>query len=151
MNIGGFMERFITATNNGYLKSGPKCFTKGREYEVIRSVRKDANSDSITVIDDNGDQHILDTDERMFIETFNMPPQNFYFTFGAGQIPGLGYYTVIEAASAYAAREIMCRRTRKFCGQYDWKTFEHQLNSSHYSLTEIYWDEEYKGWSESPK
>lgn len=31
----------------------------------------------------------------------------FYFTFGHGQNPGIGYYTIIEAKDEEAAREIM--------------------------------------------
>lgn len=71
----------------------------------------------------------------------------YIFTFGSGQIPGLGYFCRISAPTYEEAREIMIKRTLKFCGQYP---SEEAAGVFRYNLTECYWDEVNRGWSEYP-
>lgn len=73
--------------------------------------------------------------------------KDFIFTFGSGQIPGLGMFCRIKASSALEARIIMADRTRKYAFMYN---SEKEAGVQKYGLTEIYWDPEFKGWSESP-
>ena len=69
----------------------------------------------------------------------------FIFTFGHGQIPGIGYYCKIAATSRAEAIRIMQSRTRKYAFQYD---SEEEAGVERFHLKECFWDEEMKGWSE---
>lgn len=73
--------------------------------------------------------------------------KDYIFTFGDGQIPGIGMFCRIKASSTLEARTIMANRTRKYALMYD---SEEKAGVQKYGLTEIYWDPEFKGWSESP-
>lgn len=73
--------------------------------------------------------------------------KDFIFTFGHEQIPGIGMFCRIKASSTLEARTIMANRTRKYAFMYD---SEEKAGVQKYGLTEIYWDPEFKGWSEFP-
>jgi hypothetical protein len=71
--------------------------------------------------------------------------KEFIFTFGYGQIPGIGWFCRIRAESFEKAREIMHSRTRRYCGQYE---SEEAAGVERYGLRECFWSDAYKGWAE---
>ena len=73
--------------------------------------------------------------------------KDYIFTFGDSQIPGTGMFCKVKASSALEARTVMANRTRKYAFMYD---SEEKAGVQKYGLTEIYWDSEFKGWSEFP-
>lgn len=73
--------------------------------------------------------------------------KDYIFTFGDGQIPGIGMFCKVKASSALEARTIMANRTRKYAFMCD---SEEKAGVEKYGLIEIYWDPEFRGWSESP-
>lgn len=73
--------------------------------------------------------------------------KDYIFTFGVGQIPGIGMFCRIKAFSSIEARTIMANRTRKYESMYD---SEEKAGVQKYNLTEVFWDNGYRGWSDSP-
>jgi hypothetical protein len=71
--------------------------------------------------------------------------RDFIFTFGHGQIPGIGYFCRIRAFTHSEAREIMSQRTLCFATSYD---SEEAAGVKTFGLKEVYWDKRYRGWKE---
>ena len=73
--------------------------------------------------------------------------KDYIFTFGSGQVPGIGMFCRIKALNPLEARTIMAKRTRKYAFMYD---SEEKAGVFKYNLKEVFWDDGYRGWSECP-
>ena len=71
--------------------------------------------------------------------------QDYIFTFGYGQIPGIGMFCRIQAETHWEARQIMGGRTTKFAPSY---SSEEKAGVEKFHLIEVYWDDLHKGWSD---